>query len=119
MARGMRIRGVGVDVVSVARFRTLARTPTSRFMLNTFSERERAYCTAYKDAAPHFAGTFAAKEAVQKASGLFTLAPTAIEIRRTKEGKPEVWLRGVRSRSLLLSITHEKALACATAIYCV
>ena len=109
-------RGIGVDAVEIARFRPLVRAKQSRFMTNTFSERELAYCCSYKDAATHFAGTFAAKEAVQKASGLFALPPTMIEIIRTKAGKPEVWLRGKRSTSILVSITHEKTIACAVAI---
>jgi holo-[acyl-carrier protein] synthase len=113
----MSVQGIGVDAVEIARFRTLVRDEKNRFMTNTFSAQERAYCLSYKDPSPHFAGTFAAKEAVQKASGLFALAPTAIEIVRTKAGKPEVWLQGKRSKSILISITHEKKLACAVAIY--
>ena len=114
----MNVRGIGIDITTVARFRPLARSPHAQFMLNTFSEKERVYCLAYKDPGPHLAGTFAAKEAVQKASGLFKLAPNAIEILRDKDGKPEVWLGGKRSKKFLLSITHEKTTACAVALYC-
>ena len=114
----MHVRGIGVDAVQIARFRKLSVKVKDRFMANTFSPKERAYCLSYKDSAPHFAGTFAAKEAVQKAANLVSMAPTAIEILRTKAGKPEVWLEGKRSKSILISITHEKTLACAVALYC-
>ena len=112
----MSVRGIGIDTVEVARFRALARDKKSRFMTKTFSVKELAYCRSYKDSAPHFAGTFAAKEAVQKASGLFALPPSDIEIIRTSTGKPEVWLQGKRSKSILISITHEKTVAVAVAV---
>ena len=112
----MKVGGIGIDGVEIARFKGLLPAHKSRFMLKTFSKKERAYCLSYKDPLPHFAGTFAAKEAVQKATGLFKLEPVSIEILRTKAGKPEVWLSGKRSTSILVSITHEKSLACAVAL---
>jgi len=67
---------------------------------------------SYKDPAPHFAGTFAAKEATRKATAKYPRF-SDVEVRRTKQGKPEIWVCGKRSRSLLVSITHTKTIACA------
>ena len=106
---------VGVDLVEAKRFRPYctARGRTHRFVLKTFSKAERTYCFSFRDAAPHLAGTFAGKEAVQKATGIFSTPLTQLEIRRTTSGKPEVWVRGKRSRSISVSISHTKDVACA------
>jgi holo-[acyl-carrier protein] synthase len=110
----MKLSGVGVDVADIARFRSALRKRKNRFFESIFSEQERSYCSSYKDAAPHFAGTFAAKESVQKALPK-KIAMQEIEIRRRDSGKPEVWIKGRRS-PILLSITHTERLACAVAI---
>jgi len=109
----MQISGVGIDVVEVARFRLLVKQKKQHLLAKIFSDIEQAYCFSYADAAPHFAGTFAAKEAVQKALGDFSLPLVLLEIRRQKSGKPEVWIKGFRSKSLLISISHTFDIACA------
>ena len=63
----MKISGIGIDIIEISRFRLVVRKGKNRFLENTFSEAERTYCFSYRDPAPHFAGTFAAKEAVEKA----------------------------------------------------
>jgi len=110
---------VGVDIAEVGRFRTLLKTKDrgQRFIDKIFSAAEQAYCFSYKDPAPHLAGTFAAKEAVQKASGDFTTSPRALEIRRTKSGKPELWRNKRRLTRSSVSISHTGDIACAVAIY--
>jgi len=111
----MKLASVGLDVTEISRFRSLLRKKQERFLQNTFSERERAFCFSYRDPAPHFAGTFAAKESVQKTLSK-PLPMQLIEIRRQKNGKPEVWLSGRKSRTISLSITHSDTVACAVAI---
>ena len=107
--------GLGVDIVEIARVRRiLERTPS--FRERVFSEEERAYC-------------FAAKEAVVKALGTgFTrgIGVRDIEVRRNAKGRPYVVLsgrakevaaeQGVRELPLSLSFTHTDAVACAMAI---
>ena len=112
----MQIKGVGVDIVEVRRFRAILRAKNKRFLANNFSPLERAYCMSFRDAAPHFAGTFAAKEAVQKAMAKEVPSMAAIEIRRDKHGTPNVWTRGKRSARFLVSISHERSVACAVAL---
>lgn len=112
----MNIAGIGVDIVEVSRFRTVFKKKQTRFIDNTFSVGEQKYCYAYRDPAPHFAGMFAAKEAVRKATGDFSHALSVVEVRHTKTGKPEMWIKGKRSRSILVSITHTRSAACAVVI---
>ncbi len=98
--------GIGIDVVEIERFRAILRNKKERFIANTFTAREQEYCTSYKDSAPHFAGTFAAKEAVLKTSEKMILPFRDIEIRHAKSGQPEVWIRGRRAKTVYISITH-------------
>ncbi len=100
-------------MIEISRFRGIRKR--NRFLERTFTTRERAYCLSHRDSATHFAGTFAGKEAVQKALPK-PLAFQDIEIRREKNGKPAVWLKGRRSRSLLISITHTASVATAIAL---
>ena len=103
---------IGVDVVEVGRFARLR--AHERFLANVFTKKERSYCQGFRDAAPHFAGTFAAKEAACKALGGRD-ALTSFEIRRTKKGKPEIW-KNRKKLPLALSISHEGAYAVAVCL---
>ncbi len=87
-----------------------------------FTPAERAYCDAKPNPAQHYAGRFAAKEAIGKALG--TGVPfTWREIEVIGPGKPRVILSGATaSRALALeageielSITHSRTLAAAIA----
>ena len=63
------MKGVGVDVVEIERFRrSLDRTPTMRERL--FTPAELAYVEPKADPVPSLAARFAAREAVMKALGL-------------------------------------------------
>jgi holo-[acyl-carrier protein] synthase len=65
---GFVVPGVGVDVVDVERMRfALERTPRIRQRL--FTPDEIAYCEKFRFFDRHYAGRWAAKEAVTKASG--------------------------------------------------
>lgn len=81
---GPGIVGVGVDAVSVDRFRRLLeRRP--RFATRWFTEVEQADAGSSTDRAQSLAARFAAKEAVMKAlgAGLGAFAFTDVEVRRT------------------------------------
>ncbi len=111
----MKMAGLGVDVADIARFRGPKMRRGERFITNTFSKNECDYCFSHRDPAPHLAGTFAAKEAVRKIYGDTPLALADIEVRHRTSGKPEIWLKGKRSRALLVSITHNATMAIAVA----
>ncbi len=108
------MEGIGIDVAEIGRFRSLIKQKKQHLLDKMFSNIEREYCFSFKDAAPHLAGTFAAKEAVIKAGGSPSL--TAVEIRRGKDGRPEVWCGGRKSKSLIISISHSSEIACAIAL---
>lgn len=112
----MDIRGLGIDSTSIARFRELLANRKDRFVMNTFSKAEQKYCFSFRDPAPHFAGTFAAKEAIRKATGNTKLPLNAMEIRREKTGRPQVWVRGKLSKLIHVSITHDENIASAVAL---
>lgn len=108
---------IGIDVANVTRIRELlARYPRAEERF--FSEAERSHCHGYGDPATHFAGTFAAKEAVVKALRLGPIAAWAkrIEITRDRVGAPSVKVEG-DTRDLVLSISHEADIVVAVAAF--
>ena len=107
---------IGVDVVDVHRMRSvLDRSP--RLAEKLFTEAERAYCTRASDPVLHFAGTFAAKEAIVKALRLPSLLSWArrIEIVRDEDGVPAAHIEG-RPDTVEISISHDGPVAVAVAL---
>ncbi len=84
MIAGAAIVGVGVDAVSVDRFRSVLER-RSRFAERCFTEMERADADGSGDTAQSLAARFAAKEAVMKAlgTGIGGFALTDVEVQRT------------------------------------
>ncbi|MEY3101469.1 MAG: Holo-[acyl-carrier-protein] synthase [Actinomycetota bacterium] len=104
------IKGIGVDVVDIARFaESLARTPGMRERLFTESELSIA-----DETHPSFlAGRFAAKEALAKALGVPEgLAGPDVNVHRADNGAPIMILNGIAkqragSGKIHLSISHD------------
>ncbi|RZK34496.1 MAG: holo-[acyl-carrier-protein] synthase [Hymenobacter sp.] len=68
MPNSFMILGIGIDLIETARVaEKLGRSPGLR--AKVFSPAEIAYCERMADPAQHFAGRFAAKEALLKALG--------------------------------------------------
>ncbi|HLG43192.1 MAG TPA: holo-ACP synthase [Planctomycetota bacterium] len=65
----MAVVGIGVDLVDVRRFDSIARRRGAPLGKRLFTERERASCEGRPRSAEHLAGRFAAKEAFLKALG--------------------------------------------------
>ena len=93
---------VGVDLIEIDRIRRALARHGEDFKERCFTEAERAYCDSKPNPPQHYAGRFAAKEAVGKALGsgvYFTWKE--IEIRgRPKPGRAsdaDAPLRGRRS----------------------
>ena len=115
---------IGTDIVEIERFRSL--DATSTFFSRVFSEDEIAYCLRHSDPAPHFAVTFAGKEAVLKTlgTGLRGLSWHDIEILSDTSGEPLVYLSSramhlVRDRGghqVRISLSHNSTQALAFAI---
>jgi holo-[acyl-carrier protein] synthase len=118
------IQGVGTDIIEIERIKGAIVRHGNHFLDRLFTEREKIYCMRYRDFAPHFAGRFAAKEAVLKALGTglsHKIAWKEIEVLNDKQGKPEVHLstrlRSVRPvKYVWISISHCETYATATAI---
>jgi holo-[acyl-carrier protein] synthase len=113
---------VGLDLIEIDRVAAALGRHGGRFAERCFTAAERAYCDSKANPAQHYAGRFAAKEAVGKALG--TGVPfTWREIEIAGPGKPRVVLRGATARraaelaagTIELSITHSRTLAAAVA----
>lgn len=119
------IRGLGTDILEIARLRRVIETHGTKALSRLFTPKERLYCLRHKDAAPHFAGRFSAKEAIVKALGCGfgkQVSWQDIEILNNDQGKPDVFLSPAlagrfKNPKILLSISHCKNYAMATAIW--
>ena len=101
----MEIGQIGVDIVSVSRFRNL--DENSAFFTKVLRESEIAYCTQKPNPAESFAGLFAAKEAVRKALVASSVDYQAIEITHTPQGVPTCRVEEWSDRySIHISISH-------------
>ncbi|MHA1770117.1 MAG: holo-ACP synthase [Candidatus Thorarchaeota archaeon] len=107
--------GIGLDIAEVNRFRSLG--VTHPFFTRVFTVSERDYCMTYSDPFPHFAGLFAAKEAVVKAlSHQAHLPLQSVEIHHSPSGSPQVRVPVTIARSIILSISHSGQYAVAVAL---
>lgn len=89
--------GAGTDIVSVGRITALIDRRGMLFLQRWFTAREIAYCNAKARPHNHFAGKFAAKEAVLKALPIVWNGPIpwrSIEIAQDERGHPIVHLSG-------------------------
>ena len=107
--------GLGTDVVEIRRFRELDQD--APFFSRVFTCDELVYCRAYTDSAPHFAATFAGKEAVIKAMNSHKqLSVSEIEILRNVDGSPVVHLEENTEVEVLVSLAHSEHYAVAVAL---
>jgi len=125
----MQIVGLGTDIVEIPRIASMVERHGDSFLLRTYSSEEIEYCQTKKNAAQHFAGRWAAKEAVMKSFGTGFIKGihwTEIEVVTQASGRPIVRLSGDTARfaadlgvdQIQLSISHGKEYAVATAIAC-
>lgn len=117
------IRGLGNDIVEISRIQVAIERRGQRFLDLMFTPEEKAYCLSHRNPYPHFAGRFAAKEAVVKSlgTGLRDCSWLDIGIVNDDLGRPTVVLSEEFSSfwnqpSFLISISHCREYAMATAI---
>ncbi|HZF59923.1 MAG TPA: holo-ACP synthase [Rubrobacteraceae bacterium] len=119
------VPSIGVDVVDVERMQfALERTPRIRQRL--FTEAEISYCEKFRFAERHYAGRWAAKEAVTKALGCGLIQWNGVEVMRRPRQAPTVRIFGkierfaemvgVREDELHISITHSELSAVAVCV---
>ena len=97
------IVGTGIDVIEVDRIRQSIERHGDRFVERIYSPEEAEYCRRMAAWPKHFAGRFAAKEAVAKALGTGIAGGVRcrdITIANDGHGRPRVELHG---RALELS----------------
>ena len=123
----MEILGIGTDIVECPRIGKMIDHHGELFLRRVYTEREIRHCHARKHAIEHFAGRWAAKEAILKAIGTGRsqgIAWTHVEIRNGKDGRPLVLVCG-RAREIaleqgiadiLVSISHCRTYATAYAM---
>jgi holo-[acyl-carrier protein] synthase len=123
----MEIVGIGTDIVECFRIARMIERHGEQFLTRVYTALEIRYCQGRKNWTEHFAGRWAAKEAVLKCLGTGWakgMCWTDMEIRNDPEGVPRLHLCGAaraRAQSLrigdiLLSISHCRAYATASAI---
>jgi holo-[acyl-carrier protein] synthase len=123
----MEIIGIGTDIVECVRIARMIEEHGELFLSRVYTEREVRYCQARKHATEHFAGRWAAKEAILKCLGTGWrrgLCWTDMEVRNDVGGKPRVLMCGaakdqaqaLRISDILVSISHCRAYATAYAI---
>lgn len=118
------ILGLGNDILEIERMRQSIERHGHHLLNRLFTVREQDYCFKYKDSAPHFAGRFAAKEAIVKSLGVgfgSEIVWHDVEIVNAENGKPEVFLSAFVLKKfshpeILVSISHCEKYATAVAI---
>ena len=123
----MNILGIGTDIVECLRIAQIIERHGELFIDRVYTEHEIRYCRARKAATQHFAGRWAAKEAVLKALGTGWrrgISWRDVEVRNAPSGKPTIALRGGARdvleksgiREMLISISHCRSHATAYAL---
>jgi len=123
----MEIVGIGTDIVECVRIGRMVQEHGEVFLTRVFTDREIRYCQERKNATEHFAGRWAAKEAVLKCLGTGWrkgICWTDMEIRNAPDGAPSMHLGGaakerageLRLADILITLSHCREYATATAI---
>lgn len=119
------VHGIGNDIIEVSRIEANLKKYGQKFLDRIYTLEEQTYCLRHRDAARHFAGRFAAKEAIIKAIGTGFrdgLGWLDIEISNDTHGKPVVNLSSKLSEQfdsprILITISHCREYATAFALW--
>ncbi|MEK7641176.1 MAG: holo-ACP synthase [Patescibacteria group bacterium] len=109
------MKGIGIDIVEVKRFRDVPYKKGNVFYSKIFSDAEIKYCLSKDDPYPHFAARFAAKEAVLKCLKSTIYKIRDVEISNDKDGIPSVKVKNNKGK-FLISLSHTKDQAAAAAL---
>lgn len=115
---------IGTDIVHIPRIRTILQAPHSpRFLHRIYTPAEQTYCQSKPDPAVHYAGRFAAKEAIKKClmqSGFpDPISFQSLEVLPHNRRGPQViiHLEKVPTGTCRISISHDGEYAIAGAIF--
>ena len=125
----MKVIGIGTDIVECLRIAKMIEKHDEMFLKRVYTQREIDYSSRSKASTEHYAGRWAAKEAVLKALGTGLrggIRWTDIEVRNDADGRPRIAFGGQAKRTceqlgisdLQISISHCRTHATAFAIAC-
>lgn len=123
----MRIIGVGTDITETDRIGRMIERHGELFLNRVYTDDEVLYCRDRKQYIQHYAGRWAAKEAVMKTLGTGWAKGVGwrdIEVVSQKSGAPVIAIHGgakvvadeLGITQILITISHCRAYATATAI---
>lgn len=123
----MSVVGIGSDIIECLRVAQMIERHGELFLTRVYTPHEIEYCSARKQSTQHYAGRFAAKEAVMKALGTGWTRGVQwrdIEVRNDLGGKPRIALGGGAREmceqlgigEMLISISHCRTHATAYAL---
>lgn len=123
----MAVVGIGTDIVECLRIAQMIERHGETFLQRVFTAVEISYCSSQKAATQHYAGRWAAKEAVLKALGTGLTGGIRwldIEVRNDQTGQPLLALGGqarvvyeqLGARRMMISISHCRSHATALAV---
>ena len=121
------IVGLGTDIVEIVRIGQMIERHGEEFLQRVFTDEEIRYCQKRKECYQHFAGRWAAKEAVMKTLGTGWTRGVGwqdIEVSTKRSGQPTINIHGsardyaskIGIDEVLISISHCRAYAMATAV---
>lgn len=121
------IKGIGCDLVEIARIAKLWAEKPEGLARKVFLEREIAFCESHADSVDKLAARFAAKEATLKALGTGWaegLALNQVEVVREKDSPPQVVLHGAAKEradalgveGVWLTLSHDNGMAMAMVV---
>jgi holo-[acyl-carrier protein] synthase len=119
--------GIGTDIIECVRIAKMIEKHGETFLGRVYTAREIQYCSTRRAATQHYAGRWAAKEAVLKVLGTGWakgIQWTDIEIVNEVSGAPKIRLANraaeialnLRIREVQISISHCRAYATAFAV---
>ena len=125
--RMSQIVGIGTDIIECLRIAQMIERHGELFINRVYTPHEIQYCQSRRQSTQHYAGRWAAKEAVLKALGTGWrrgISWRDIEIRNDPKGRPTVALRGgardvveqLGITEMLVSISHCRSHATAYAL---
>lgn len=118
---------IGTDIVECLRIAQMIERHGELFINRVYTPYEIQYCQSRKQSTQHFAGRWAAKEAVLKALGTGWIKGISwrdVEVRNDTGGKPSIALYGgakeiakqLKLQQMLISISHCRSHATAFAM---
>ncbi|MFO1019594.1 MAG: holo-ACP synthase [Planctomycetales bacterium] len=121
------IVGIGTDIVEVVRIGQMIEKHGELFINRVYTDQEIAYCQRRKEYLQHYAGRWAAKEAVMKTLGTGWSRDVGwkdIEVTTELSGAPTIKIHGaardimeqLEITRILISISHCRSYATATAL---